>query len=63
MTDLHWLSATDLLARLRSRALSAEDAVSACLQRIAAVNGQINAVVQLAPDVMAQARQADADLL
>ena len=62
MTDLHWLSATDLLARLRSRALSAETAVAACLQRIAAVNGQINAVVQLAPDALAQARQADADL-
>jgi len=60
--DLHWLTAADLLARLRSRTVSAEEAVAAYLQRIAAVNPQINAVVQLAPDALAQARQADADL-
>jgi amidase len=62
MNDINWLPAADLLARLRSRAMSAEEAVAACLQRIAAVNPQINAVVQLAPDALERARQADADL-
>ena len=61
MNDLHWLPATALLALLRSRAVSAEEAVAACLQRIAAVNPQINAVVQLEPDALAEAKQADAD--
>ena len=36
--------------------------MSACLARIAAVNSQINAVVQLAPNALEQAKQADADL-
>jgi amidase len=62
MSDLHWLTATELLARLRSRTVSAQEAVEACLARIAAVNPRINAVVQLAPDALAQARAADADL-
>ncbi len=62
MTDLHWLSAGELLARLRTREVSAAEAVAACRERIAAVNPRINAVVQLAPDAPAQAEQADADL-
>ena len=36
--------------------------MAACLAHIAAVNPQINAVVQLAPEALEQARQADADL-
>jgi amidase len=62
MNDLHSLSAAELVALLTARTLSAEEAVSACLARIATVNPQINAVVQLAPDALDQARQADADL-
>jgi amidase len=62
MTELHWLPATELVARLAAREVSAEEAVAACLARIAAVNPQINAVVQLAPDALNLARQADADL-
>jgi amidase len=41
--------------------LSAVDAVSACLARIAAVNPVINAVVRLADDALERARAADAD--
>jgi amidase len=62
MSDLCWLPATELVAHLAAREVSAEAAVTACLARIAAVNPQINAVVQLAPDATARARQADADL-
>jgi amidase len=62
MSELHWLTATELVARLAARAVSAEEAVAACLARIAAVNPQINAVVQLAPDALQLAQQADADL-
>jgi amidase len=62
MSELHWLTATELTARLAARAVSAEEAVAACLDRIAAINPQINAVVQLAPDALEAARQADADL-
>jgi amidase len=62
MSELHWLPATEIAARIRSGTLTSEAVVSACLQRIAAVNPQINAVVQLAPDALEQARQADADL-
>ena len=62
MSDLHWMSATELVSRLAAREVSAEAAVAACLAGIAAVNPQINAVVQLAPEALEQARQADADL-
>lgn len=62
MSELHWSTATELVTRLAAREVSAEEAVSACLARIAAVNPQINAVVQLAPGALEQARQADADL-
>jgi len=62
MRELHWLPATELAARIRAGELSSEEVVAACLQRIEAVNPKINAVVQLAPDALDQARQADADL-
>jgi amidase len=62
MDELHFLGAGELLRRLAARELSAEAAVDACLARIAAVNPQINAVVQVDPTARAQARQADADL-
>ena len=62
MSELHWLPATEIATQIRNGALTSEAVVAACLQRIAAVNPQINAVVQLAPDALQQARQADADL-
>ena len=62
MNELCSLSATELAFRIRSRAVTSEAVVAACLQRIAVVNPKINAVVQLVPDALDRARQADADL-
>lgn len=46
MSDLHFASATQLARLIRSRALSVTEVVQACLDRIAAVNPSLNAVVQ-----------------
>ncbi len=62
MIDLTRLTAGELAQRIRQRGLSAEAVVAAFLARIAAVNPTINAVVQLAPDAIDRARQADHDL-
>ena len=56
------LTAAELAQRIRSRELTAEAVVSAFLARIEEVNPQINAIVQLAPDALDRARQADLDL-
>lgn len=58
----HWLqsSATELARRIRDGALTSEAVVTACLERIAAVNPAINAVVQRRDDAaLADARAAD----
>lgn len=57
-------SSTRALAEAVSRRrLSSEELVRACLERIEAVNGRLNAVVQLAADqALARAREADAAL-
>ncbi|HET8912436.1 MAG TPA: amidase [Ktedonobacteraceae bacterium] len=58
-----WIStsATRMLSALQAREISSEELVSACLRRIAEVNPQINAVVQLAPEAaLARARELDA---
>ncbi len=53
--------AADLAAAVRTRAISAKEAVGAALDRLAAVNPKINAVVQvLADEAMAAADAADA---
>ena len=52
-------SATELAALLRARELSSLEVVTACLERIDAVNPAINAVVRLAPDALDRARAAD----
>ena len=62
VTDLTQLTASELARRVRQRELSAETIVSAFLARIAAINPAINAVIQLAPDALDRARQADIDL-
>lgn len=56
------LTAAELSQRIRSAELTAEAVVSAFLARIEEVNPQINAIVQLAPDALERARQADFDL-
>ena len=55
-------SASDLLTDLHSGALTAVDLMAATLDRIAAVNSQVNAIVALrdGEDLMAEARAKDA---
>jgi amidase len=59
---LHWWSAHDLARAIRTRVLSAEEVMRAHLDRIAAVNPQVNAIVTLLGerDALAMAREADA---
>lgn len=55
-------SATELARAIHERELTSAEVVQAHLDRIAAVNPQLNALVLLAPDALAQAQQADAEL-
>ncbi|MDA0351799.1 MAG: amidase [Chloroflexi bacterium] len=57
--DLLSASATRLAGLIRDRHVSSIEVVQAHLDRIAAVNPQLNAVVQLAPDALARAAVAD----
>jgi len=60
MEELINQSASALARAIRSKQVSSQEVVEACLQRIALVNPQLNAVVQLADDkAREQARQAD----
>lgn len=52
-------SATALGQAIRAKHLSAAEVVAAHLARIDAVNPQLNAVVQLNPDALLEARRAD----
>lgn len=57
---LHWWTARALAAAIRDRQLSAREVVSAHLDRIAAVNPRINAIVTLrAEEALAEADAAD----
>ena len=61
--DLLLGSAIDLAKAIRSRQVSSEQAVQACLRRIEEVNPKINAVVTLCgKEALEQARKADKDL-
>ncbi len=63
MDELFYASATILAQRIRDRELSSEEVVQAHLQRIAAINPRLNAVVQLAgAQALEDARAADAAL-
>ena len=60
MPDLNYSSATAIAEAIRERRVSAVEVVEAHLARIDAVNGALNAVVQLAADrALDEARQAD----
>jgi amidase len=55
--------AADLAQAIRARAISAREAVGACLDRLAAVDPKINAVVQvLADEALAADAAADAQV-
>jgi amidase len=56
-TELWRLSATDLAHLIRTRAVSAREAAQAALQRLDAVNPQINAIVAHTPELVLE--QAD----
>jgi amidase len=60
--DLTARSAASLAAAIRAREVSSADVVRAHLERIAAVNPRLNAVVQLSPSAFDDARAADAAL-
>ena len=61
MTDLWRLSAVDLAALVRTRAVSAREAARSALDRLDAANPAINAVVEHRPEeVLAQADAVDA---
>jgi amidase len=61
MQDLWRLSAKDIAALIRSKKISANEAATAALGRLDAVNPAINAVVEHRPaDVLAQAAAVDA---
>ncbi len=63
MDELFYASATALALRIRDRQLSSEEVVQAHIQRIAAINPRLNAVVQLAEaQALEDARAADAAL-
>ncbi|HEU4453858.1 MAG TPA: amidase family protein, partial [Longimicrobium sp.] len=60
-TEICYLTATGLAARIRAGELSAVDAARACLERIGRLNPRFNAVVDLhAERALAEAREADA---
>ncbi|MEW6107452.1 MAG: amidase [Bacillota bacterium] len=63
MDELIYASATALAKAIRTREVSSVEVIEAYLQRIEAVNPQLNAVVQLTADTArAEARVADAAL-
>jgi amidase len=63
MTETWRLSAAELADRIRARQLSAREAAQSALDRLAAVNPAINAVVDCRPDeVLAQADAVDTAL-
>lgn len=63
MTETWRLSAAELADRIRARQLSAREAARSALDRLAAVNPAINAVVDCRPEeVLAQADAVDAAL-
>jgi amidase len=56
--ELWRLTATDLAARIRSGTVSAREAASDALERLAAVNGRLNAVVDHRPEEVLRAADA-----
>ncbi|MGP3916011.1 amidase [Nonomuraea sp. 10N515B] len=61
MSELHYLSATELAHLIRTRHVSAVEVVQACLDRIEEVNPRVNAIVTLvAEQALAAAERADA---
>ncbi len=62
MTDLAGLTAVEQRRRVAARDVAAADLVSACLERVRARNGELNAIVTENPRAMDDAREIDARL-
>ncbi|MBC7600630.1 MAG: amidase [Polaromonas sp.] len=63
MTDLHWLTATDIGAAYKRRSLSPVELVTSLLQRIERTEPQLNAFIQIDPQsAMEAARVAGNEL-
>ena len=63
MTELHYLTIAEAGARIRDRTLSPVDLTQAVLDRIAAIDGAVNAyILVLADQAMAAARTAEAEI-
>src|SRR5262245_53750201 len=63
MADVTGLSLTELAAAIRARRVSAVEAVSACLDRIARLDAKLRAFVTLTAErALAAARERDAEL-
>ena len=62
VNSVSFSSVQNIAQAIRAKEISAQEVVTAYLARIEATKAQINAVIQLAPEAMAEARQADADL-
>lgn len=60
MDRLHELGAGELIGMLRGGELSAERLTAACLERIRCFDGRLNAVAELNPASLSQARALDA---
>ncbi len=60
MADLNWLSIGDAHAQLKSRQISSVELTQACLDRIDAVEDQVQSFLTLTPEIaLAQAKEAD----
>ena len=64
ISEICYMKATDLAAKIRNKELSAVEVMTAFWDRIEKVNPKVNAIVAMVSrdDAMALAKQADADL-
>ena len=63
MNDLHWLSATQLAAKIRAKEVSSRESLECLLERVERLDGPINSVVTIdAERARREADEADADL-
>src|SRR5215470_6952635 len=59
-SSLHWMSAIEMARLIRTKKLSAREALSEHLKQIERVNPKVNAIVTLVPEMaLAAAAQAD----
>ena len=63
MEEICYADATELAERIRARALSPVEVVTAHLERIEAINPELNAIVTLVDGAMDRAREAEAAIM